>query len=1306
MKKILFAALAVLTMFAMVGCPNDSSSSTTETVKITFDKNTTDTVTGMPSTPKVINKGAAIGTLPPNPERVNWDFGGWFKESGTAQTTQVSSTTTFSENTTIYAKWNEKKSETDWRITFNANDGSVTPTFKDVTKGTAAGDLPKPTYADHDFLGWFTAQTGGTEFTATTLVSADIEVYAQWKAVVAVEEILALSDGGHALYAFTIPEDGFWEDYVALSYKVKLLYPETTTYDAVAEKGGPAFVELYRTRLIGPYDEKDVEGLEPFGASDHYAGMTFITADGMTTTRPDDADIDAYAMRFEGSAGKNSYLHGWIAVNRAQDVKVYEDVLGQPDSDGWYTVEFTWSQVASQFNNIADANSPVKSTSDRAVQWPLATDKGTYLFGIGLTGSKGNVVAQKIKNIQLVPSPTSGVDALKADLNYFDKPAFATNVTGSGPLGKFHPQISDVYRDMGDSSQPKPVYVSFADGYDGGGKTMRWTFAGGTLADVPEPTRTGYDFKGWAATEGAATGAAVTTTDVFSASKIYYAAWEEAQGYVPDPDWDTLTNDYDISTWTLTANSNRQNSWLTYGGNGVYQPLSIDDLRNAVYLVLETTRKPTAGGSIGFVAHTSGFPGTRRDIFNAGLSSHSSTQFIEDNGKFIIVINLKEALLPTDLTALKNPATKWGMIAFQYWDGDNGFNLWENFKAYLLFKDDYTVKSPMSTTFDCDCEACHTEFPGGCTCTISCLLGCTDCGVCSIGSQWNCPCPDCAKLYAIGPCDCTEEGCGGTCVEGCFCWIEQGLPVGTVYQTPAGGEGYFYLNLNDYKTRSNPGANGAPVPDGVVAANKITLTFTENGQRASFRLTEPQKAILLGAANVSIEIVGTATPDTNFRYHIGSPALGGSWNASDGKDTDKAFSAILSTTHGWTANKNSNTVGWLVLQQRAAATTTVEITSIKITATGIAPERFTAPLAGTLFTYEETEGWAGTNTTRRFYVDSGKTYMLAGDARNGHAGGAGTLNTEFAGAAAAMADYGASYSRYIYQIPQDIFDNLDRYQNIVLTYDLIKVSTRNGYTDDGAPQVGIKDNNGAAGGGNTMTTNLAFGTGKSVTIDAAAWLDGYNDGKGNTPSTDRHLGIVAQNENYVMLFRVTSITFGDMAAYVEPDYVAVAAPAGGTLFETVGNYVGAETFEYMNKEWWAISHTNYVASWDDLSGTDFDGILAAHTAGSSAGHTRLSLSLDAAQKAFSKVTLTYDMVVFSGTVGTGTSGSATTDKFQLMVRGNFGGNGIGYPYLDEGNNKTLTLSYPEIFTDGAVSLFANSQGAAVLARISKVVFHN
>ena len=105
--------------------------------------------------------------------------------SMTLDTTWLTSSLSSSVNSfTFYAVWETAPTMT---VTFNANGGSVSPTSKTVTYGSAYGTLPTPTCTYYSFDGWYTSASGGSKVTASTTVTATSNhtLYAHWTHVCA-----------------------------------------------------------------------------------------------------------------------------------------------------------------------------------------------------------------------------------------------------------------------------------------------------------------------------------------------------------------------------------------------------------------------------------------------------------------------------------------------------------------------------------------------------------------------------------------------------------------------------------------------------------------------------------------------------------------------------------------------------------------------------------------------------------------------------------------------------------------------------------------------------------------------------------------------------------------------------------------------------------------------------------------------------------------------------------------------------------------------------------------------------------------
>jgi uncharacterized repeat protein (TIGR02543 family) len=138
---------------------------------ITFDADG-----GYPATQtQPVSSGGSAGTMPSDPTRSGYTFGGWYT-AGNGGGSQFTATTPVNGDITVYANWQ-------CTITFNADGGYPATQTQSVTSGSSAGNaMPSdPTRSDYTFGGWYTAVNGGgSQFTAATPVTGNITVYAKW----------------------------------------------------------------------------------------------------------------------------------------------------------------------------------------------------------------------------------------------------------------------------------------------------------------------------------------------------------------------------------------------------------------------------------------------------------------------------------------------------------------------------------------------------------------------------------------------------------------------------------------------------------------------------------------------------------------------------------------------------------------------------------------------------------------------------------------------------------------------------------------------------------------------------------------------------------------------------------------------------------------------------------------------------------------------------------------------------------------------------------------------------------------------
>ena len=129
---------------------------------------------------KTVTYASSYGELP-TPSRDYYGFGGWWTGAGGTGSPVTSATTVAvtDDSTVLYAKWTGNQ----YKVTFDAQQGSCDTVLKYVAYGSAYGELPAPTRTGYTFGGWYTGTSGnGTQIAAATTVSiTDAQtLYAKW----------------------------------------------------------------------------------------------------------------------------------------------------------------------------------------------------------------------------------------------------------------------------------------------------------------------------------------------------------------------------------------------------------------------------------------------------------------------------------------------------------------------------------------------------------------------------------------------------------------------------------------------------------------------------------------------------------------------------------------------------------------------------------------------------------------------------------------------------------------------------------------------------------------------------------------------------------------------------------------------------------------------------------------------------------------------------------------------------------------------------------------------------------------------
>jgi uncharacterized repeat protein (TIGR02543 family) len=153
------------------------------------------------------------------PIRPGYTFDGWTENGSTTPQQTVTISTGSTGNRAYTANWTKIPSSA-FTIAFDANGGTVSPQSDTTVTDSTLANLPVPTRAGYNFVGWFTTATGGTEVTTNTKFTASVTIHAHWtQASPNIAEIVTArfveSDLTFSVtYRLTAPKEGHSLNYV------------------------------------------------------------------------------------------------------------------------------------------------------------------------------------------------------------------------------------------------------------------------------------------------------------------------------------------------------------------------------------------------------------------------------------------------------------------------------------------------------------------------------------------------------------------------------------------------------------------------------------------------------------------------------------------------------------------------------------------------------------------------------------------------------------------------------------------------------------------------------------------------------------------------------------------------------------------------------------------------------------------------------------------------------------------------------------------------------------------------------------
>ena len=634
--------------------------------EVTFDENGGEWEAGvtLPVTRTVTSPSTTVGTgnMPtPPPTLSGYRFDGWYTQSNSGST-EFTGTTIVTADITVYAKWVQV-----YTVTFDANGGEweagVTPPVTKIVDantaiGTANMPTPSPTLSGHTFAGWNTRLDGsGDLFTADTIVTESIRVYAQWK-----------DNGGTEPTTYTVEFDDNYAGGTGVIATVTVNANATVTNMPTATRAGYTFM-AWNTAADG--------------SGDAFDGTTPVT--GNITVYAQWERAVTYKVTFKANYGSNATL-AWRAVTLPATTVGANMPVNPTRSE--YTF-LGWNKAADGSGDAFDGTTLVTGNITVYAQWEYSgvTQPTTYKVTFEANyGNEGTIDTVSV----IAPATTVGAnmpdDPTRAGYTF---KGWNTRANGSGTAFDKDTPVTEDITVYAQWEKVVTYKVTFKANYGMNATLGTCTVRAGDVvgaANMPaDPVRSGNTFVGWnRAANGS--GTAFTANTVVTGDITVYAQW--------------IADSTSESNVTICFNAN--------GGSGNKQPVTI--AKGNTYKLPENPYTRNGYSFAGWKINNTGSTlaiGTTITV-NENITLYAQWEIAPNNslvgGVYIPIIiggtNYGSSISETEVVFDKNSSgdiTVMVVSGNSSWVGDYKLQCLKNKNRMLVNGVDYTVNGDIVT---------------------------------------------------------------------------------------------------------------------------------------------------------------------------------------------------------------------------------------------------------------------------------------------------------------------------------------------------------------------------------------------------------------------------------------------------------------------------------------------------------------------------------------------------------------------------------------------------------------------------------